>query len=74
MPSKREEANAGTGGSNSSAGVGGGATSGGNIGTGVASSGGATSAATSGPDNGEQSPTSYDLGGNATINGQVASK
>ncbi|XP_034475188.1 calcium/calmodulin-dependent 3',5'-cyclic nucleotide phosphodiesterase 1 isoform X3 [Drosophila innubila] len=72
LPSKREEANAGTGGSNSSGGGGGGAASGGNSGTGAASSGGATSAATSGPDNGEQSPTSCDLGGNATINGQVA--
>ncbi|KAL7740332.1 hypothetical protein ACLKA6_018773 [Drosophila palustris] len=79
LPSKREEANAGgSGGSNSSSagggGGGGGSASGGNSGTGVASSGGggATSGATSVPDNGEQSPTSCDLGANATINGQVA--
>lgn len=69
MPSKRDETNATGAGSSSSSGASGTAAG---AGTGA---GGATAGATIAPDNGEQqSPTNCELGANATINGQVASK
>ncbi|XP_030556531.1 calcium/calmodulin-dependent 3',5'-cyclic nucleotide phosphodiesterase 1 isoform X6 [Drosophila novamexicana] len=77
LPSKREESNAGPGGSNSSAGG-----SGGSSGIGAAASGAVGGAASTAggatePNNGEQSPTICELGSsgggaNAAINGQVA--
>ncbi|KRF81625.1 dual specificity calcium/calmodulin-dependent 3',5'-cyclic nucleotide phosphodiesterase 1 isoform X6 [Drosophila virilis] len=76
LPSKREESNAGPGGSNSSAGSGGssgiGAATSGAVGGAASTAGGASE-----PNNGEQSPTICELGSsgggaNAAINGQVA--